>query len=131
MKVVLDTNVLFATFATRGLCDALLGACLQSHEVMLSEHILGELQEHLAAKLKMPQSLLRAIDRLLREQSLLVEPLPLPRSACRDSNDLPVLGTAVAGSVDALVSGDADLLALRDIRGVPILSPREFYERLR
>ncbi len=47
MRVVLDTNVLVAAFAARGLCEALVAVCLQSHEVVLSEHILAELNKNL------------------------------------------------------------------------------------
>jgi predicted nucleic acid-binding protein len=49
----------------------------------------------------------------------------------RDSNDLAVLGTAVAGHADLLVSGDKDLLVLREHAGIPIVTPRACYERLR
>jgi predicted nucleic acid-binding protein len=47
VKVVLDTNVLLAAFAARGLCEAVFEACPASHEIILSDHILGELQRHL------------------------------------------------------------------------------------
>jgi predicted nucleic acid-binding protein len=43
VKPVLDTNVLLAAFATRGLCEAVFEACLADHDVVLSEHILREL----------------------------------------------------------------------------------------
>ncbi len=41
-----------------------------------------------------------------------------------------MLGTAIAGGVDALVTGDADLLDPGRIGPVAILSPRAFYDRL-
>jgi len=55
----------------------------------------------------------------------------VPPGRVRDKDDLPVLGTAIAGSVAALVTGDQELLALGLFRGVAILSPRDFYGRLR
>jgi predicted nucleic acid-binding protein len=42
-----------------------------------------------------------------------------------------VLGTAVAGQADYLVTGDKQLLELGNYQGIPILSPREFYDRVR
>ena len=131
MRVVLDTNVLLAAFAARGLCEALVAACLQSHEIVLSEHILGELAEHLSDKLKMPARQTREIVELLREHADIVEPAELPADICGDPDDVPVLGTAVAGNVEALVTGDAELLRLGEIHHVPILSRRCFYDRLR
>ena len=66
----------------------------------------------------------------LRQQASIVGPAEVPPNACRDSDDLPVLGTALAAGADCLVTGDADLLALGAFRGVPILSPRACYDRL-
>ena len=40
-------------------------------------------------------------------------------------------GTASAGGVDALVTGDADLLDLKRIGEAAIISPRVFYDRLK
>lgn len=34
MKLVLDSNVIVAAFATRGLCGSLFEYCLESHEVI-------------------------------------------------------------------------------------------------
>ena len=83
MKVVLDTNVLLAAFATRGLCEAVFEACLSSHELVLSDHILGELRRHLRGKFKMPPRQVDAILALLREQATIVRPAKVPAGACR------------------------------------------------
>jgi len=137
VTVVLDTNVLLAAFATRGLCEAVFEVCLAAHEIVLSEHILKELRRHLRVKFKVPAShadqviaFLRRSLRL-REHAALVKPAKVPASACRDHSDLPVLGTAVAAESDCLVTGDRDLLDLKEFRGIPILSPRAFHDRLR
>jgi putative PIN family toxin of toxin-antitoxin system len=44
----------------------------------------------------------------------------------RDPNDDKFLSLAVAGSADYLVTGDQDLLVLREINSIPIVSPTEF-----
>ena len=131
MKVVLDTNVLVAAFATRGLCEAVFEACLASHEIILSEHILGELHRHLRGKFKMPPRQVDATLAFLREHATVVRPAKVPASACRDRTDLAVLGTALAAEADCLVTGDHDLLTLKRFQGIPLLSPRAFHDRLR
>ena len=131
MKVVLDTNVLLAAFATRGLCEAVFEACLASHEIILSEHILGELQRHLRGKFKAPGRQVDAILAYLRENATVVTSAKVPAGACRDRTDLAVLGTALAAEADCLVTGDRDLLDLKAFRGIPLLSPRAFHDRLR
>ena len=130
MKVVLDTNVLLAALATRGLCEAVFEACLASHEIVLSEHILGELRRHLRGKFRMPARQADAILAFLREQATVVSPAKVEAGACRDRTDLAVLGTALAAGADCLVTGDRDLLALKTFHGIPVLSPRAFHDRL-
>jgi predicted nucleic acid-binding protein len=49
---------------------------------------------------------------------------------CRDSDDDLVLATAVAAGAELIVTGDDDLLVLKEYEGVAIVSPRQFLERL-
>ena len=50
---------------------------------------------------------------------------------CRDSKDNMLLEAAVAGDANYLVTGDDDLLALKDFRGAKIVSPAKFLTLLR
>jgi putative PIN family toxin of toxin-antitoxin system len=45
---------------------------------------------------------------------------------CRDPDDDKFLDCAVEAKVDFLVSGDGDLLALREIEGIPIMTAGRF-----
>ena len=130
MKVVLDTNVLLSALAARGLCDAVLQGCLAAHELVLSDMILQEVLKHLPSKFKLPPAHAEEIVAFLRSQATIVTPVPVSPDACRDSSDLEVLGTAVAGQAECLVSGDEDLLVLKRYRGIEILSPRAFHDWL-
>ncbi len=133
MRVVLDTNVLLSALFTRGICEALLDALLElgTCRVVLSEHILAEFRDHAAKKFGAPaDEVERAVDVLGRRVEIVEPALPSP-DACTDPDDLPVLGIGVAGRADVLVTGDGELLALREVHGMPILSPRDLYERLR
>jgi predicted nucleic acid-binding protein len=71
------------------------------------------------------------VDRLvleLRAACDVVEPVALPLAYSPDPDDVPVLATLLAGQVDVLVTGDADLLALGS--PFPIVTPRQFVLRL-
>ena len=131
MRVVLDTNVLLAGFATRGLCEALLTLVYRDHIVILSEHILDEVSRHFSGKFKATKAQAEAVVAFLRSSSEIVEPAVVPRGTLRDKDDLPVLGTAVAGAAACLVTGDQELLSLGRYQRVDILSPRAFYDWLR
>ena len=41
MRIALDTNVLLAAFATRGLCEAQLETCLAGHDLVALAHFQG------------------------------------------------------------------------------------------
>jgi putative PIN family toxin of toxin-antitoxin system len=130
LRIVLDTNVLLAGVATHGICEGLLTLCLRDHEVILSEHILGELAEHYVGKFKATNEQADVVADLLRQQCEVIAPADVPGGAFEDADDLPILGTAAAGRADCLVTGDKRLLALGDYQGIPLLSPRELYDRL-
>ena len=88
-------------------------------------------EDILRKKLKAPATLADDIEAVLRDQ--LVVPtadalLPLP---VRDEDDAWVLASAVAGDAELLVTGGKDLLAVASDSPVPILPPREAWERLR
>jgi putative PIN family toxin of toxin-antitoxin system len=130
LRIVLDTNVLLAALATRGLCEAMLEACLVGHELVTSEHLLDELQRNLTRKFRVPARSASELVAFVREHAEDVVPAAPPASVSADAEDLPVLGTAVAGRCDLLVTGDAELVALGSIEGIPIVTPRDCYERL-
>lgn len=129
MKVVLDTNVLLAAFGARGVCETIYETCLDRHEIVTSEFILGELSRHLVDRFRVPAERQERIVALVRQQSTVVEPASVPDDACRDVDDLPILGTAVAGQAEAIVTGDRDLLTFGRFGETEIVSPREFHDR--
>ena len=126
MRVVLDANVVVAAFASRGLCEAIFELCLDSHELILSEHLLAEIHKNLVKKLRLPEKESDRVTDLLRDNAVLLEPTDLPKNACRDPDDVPVLGLAMTAEADCIVTGDKDLLVLKTFRSIPILTPREF-----
>ena len=130
MRLVLDTNVLLAGIATHGLCEKLLAVCFEDHTVVISEYILAEVAEHYVDKFKASHDQAELAVQVFRTLCEVVDPLPLLPDACRDADDLPVLGTAVAGNVAMLVTGDRDLQELVRYQNIEIVSPRQCYERV-
>lgn len=131
MRLVLDTNVLLAGVATHGICEALLTLCFRDHTIVLSEHILSEFVEHYVGKFTASQDQAAVVADIIRKHSEIVVPATLPHTAVADLDDLPVLGTAIAAQADCLITGDKELLELNTYQNIPIVSPRQFYDRIR
>ena len=131
MKVFLDTNVLASAAATRGLCADVLREVLASHDLFISEQILTELKNVLGLKFGVSQDLIDDFIWLLQRDTVLAQPAELPNVPIQDKDDLPILGAAIAAGADVLVTGDKELLKLGHIEDVKILSPRQFWEKLR
>ena len=131
MRVFLDTNVLVAAFATRGLCADVLRVVLAEHDLITGEVVLGELRDVLAKRLKLPPSTVADILALLRAQVVIPKPANPSSLPIRDPDDRWILASAVAGGADVLVTGDQDLLAIAAQAPLTILNPRGFWDRVR
>ena len=131
MRIVLDTNVIVAAFAARGLCAEVFEVCATSQTLVISEHILAEVNRAFLKKVKLPEKIVNDVTSYLREIAEIVKPDHIDTSVCRDKNDLPVIGTATKRNVDLIVTGDADLLSLKNYQGIDIITPRELWDRLR
>jgi putative PIN family toxin of toxin-antitoxin system len=131
VRVCLDTNVLIAAFASRGLCSDVLRAVLTEHDLILGEVILTEFRRVLKTKFKVPED--RIASAVAAFSTVEIVPKPAEPSALqmRDRADRWIIATALVGKADVLVSGDSDLLDVADQAPLPILSPRAFWELLR
>ena len=127
MRLVLDSNVLIAAFVARGVCSELLEYCVREHEPVTSEAVLEEVRRNLVDKIKVTAAQADQTVRLLRTRLDVVEPVALDRAVCRDPGDDVVLGTAMAGRCEAIVTGDRDLLDLVTHGDIAIVSPRGFW----
>lgn len=131
MRVFLDTNVLVAAFATRGLCADVLRAVLTDHDLLIGEVVLAELRDVLPRKLGLPIATVHEIVSFLRRHTVIARPARHEAAGLRHVQDEWILASAVAGHADVLVTGDEELLGLRKACGIPIVNPRGLWEMLR
>jgi len=132
MRIVFDTNVLIAALITvEGVCGNLVKRCAQVHTPITSEFILAELHEKLTEKFKKEASDINDAVALIRAKFVVIEPTKLEKPVCRDPDDDTVLGTALAGEAQCIITGDKDLLSLGQYKGIDIFKPNAFeaYEK--
>jgi putative PIN family toxin of toxin-antitoxin system len=131
MKIFLDTNVLASAAATRGLCADVLRLVFASHQLFISEQVLKELRTVLKFKFGVSQDLIDDFIWLLQQDTVLTEPVHVPSIQLQDNEDLSILAAAMAAGAEVLVTGDKELLHLGHIEELEILSPRQFWEKLK
>jgi len=134
IRAVLDTNVLVSALLFTGSPSQLIPAW-QAGRVrpVVSAEILEEYVRVLAyPKFKLTDSEIRG---LIEEEVLpfvdTVRARPISVPTLRDPDDLKFNACAVAAGVRWLVSGDDDLLSLRKINTVEIVSVTTFLQQLK
>jgi putative PIN family toxin of toxin-antitoxin system len=128
MRLVFDTNVLIAAFIAKGICINIVEHCLLVHYCILSDFIIEELEEKLTRKFKYSSLKTFEVINLLTSRMHIIKPSVLKNPVSRDPDDDIILGTAIAGDANCIVTGDKDLLILKKFKSIKILSPREFIE---
>lgn len=131
MRILLDTNVLVAAFATRGFCNDILQIVLAQHQLLVGETVLQELEHILASKLGVPREHVSEVVGFIREHADVVTPVEPATWPATGPADRWIAAAAIRGTADILVTGDKDLLDAAPVEGLRIVSPRGLWELLR
>jgi putative PIN family toxin of toxin-antitoxin system len=131
MRVFLDTNVLVSAVATRGLCADVLREILVSHQLVVSNPLIFELNNILHTKIGLPHVIISDFVEVLTQDAVLSENTHLLAIDISDKDDIPMLSTALNGKAELFVTGDKKLLERRKIQSMRIISPRKFWETLK
>ena len=130
-RLVVDTNVVLSALLFPGSIPSRALDKAQGSVVLASNLTRQELIE-VADRSRFDRYVEREIRRRLVAEYLratVVVDILFPIRACRDPRDDKFLEVAVHGRADAIVTGDADLLALHPFRGIAILTPAAYLER--
>lgn len=125
MRVVADTNVLVSALVfPGGAPEAVYRLALEDRiELITSRPLLAELGRVLGAKFGWDGERTEAALAQIVQVAEIVEPRETIGEIQDDPADDRVLEAAVAGKVDAIVSGDRHLLALGQWRGIRVERP--------
>ena len=132
MRVVLDTNV-FVSAALGGQIG-IISAAWQANEftLIMSNAILSEYIDVLSRpKLHLTPEVVSVVVARAQRRAEFVTPTKAITAVEADPTDNKFLEAALEGKADYVVSGDKHLLDLKTFRGIPILTAREFIERLK
>jgi uncharacterized protein len=131
LRVFLDTNVLVSAFITHGLSAEIFRIIIKEHELIIGNVVLEELQRILIEKFNMPDIQVDAILQFLNSFELVKYSDEKTPIEVRDKDDEKVLALALKSKSDVLVTGDKDLLDVREKESLKTLTPRDFFELAR
>jgi putative PIN family toxin of toxin-antitoxin system len=131
MRVLLDTNVIVSAVTTRGLCADVFRVVLSEHDLVTCSMVLREVRRILRNKFAVPEEVISEYLELISQDAIVVEPKDLPGIRIKDKDDVEIVAAAVAGKVQVLVTGDAELQSIKTIQTVRVLSPRAFWQELK
>jgi putative PIN family toxin of toxin-antitoxin system len=139
VKIVLDTNVLIAAFYkppnrpcfSRDVYDY----AVENATVYVSSYILREFREKCIKKLGFKAGFVRHLEALIKKNLRLetvrnFRSIAAEKALLRDLKDHPVADLAVSAGADLLLTWDKDLLTLKKIGAVQILTPRQCWQSL-
>lgn len=129
MKVFLDTNVIASAMATRGLCADVFRTVIEFHDLVVSPQLIGELQRILKSKFGASAETIADLVWLLRQDTLAADAIPLSDIPLKDPADIAIVSSALNGGADVLVTGDKEVVNLKKVGNVQILTPRQYWEK--
>ena len=130
MRILIDTNILISGLYFHGLPKKLLREIdLEKFKICVNEEIIAEYTDKIDNKFSKSKYIL---DKDLREKIFSsfknfnkVSDLKI----CRDPDDDKFINCAIDAKAIYIVSGDNDLLDIKNFAGIEIVTAREFYEK--
>ena len=127
MRVVFDTNILVSALVfPGGRGDAALRRIIAgTDQLVMSRAILDELLDVLSRKFARDAEELAHVAVFFAELAMFVAPKRRLRIV-QDDPDNRILECALAGRVEAIVTGDKALLALKSFKNIPVVTLRSY-----
>lgn len=132
MKVVLDTNILISALVFGGKPRTIFEhiVVLKNVTGLISKSVLNELLGVLEIKFKYSHNQLVKIEKLIKENFVLIHPRKIPKIIKEDSFDNQILAISDETPVDYIISGDNHLLKIKIYKKIPIITPHVFVNKI-
>ena len=130
LRVVLDTNVLVSALLFGGNLQEIYKAWKEGKLILIfTEETLEELTKVLHyPKFELSEEEINYLlyIEVLPYSEIVEKRYKLPEDVCSDKDDIKFLECALSGKANYIVSGDKDLLSVKEFKGIRILSPSDF-----
>lgn len=130
IRVVVDTNVIISGALFGGMPKKVLDVVQSGNvEVLMSRILKNEIIRQLQ-RFQVPEITYRVIRSMISFRARMLLPKVISRTV-RDPKDDMLLALSLTGKVDFLVTGDKDLLILRQFEETRIVTPRQFLHHVK
>lgn len=131
-QVVIDTNVWISGLIFGGKPAKIIEMFIDSSIVVVSsEELLSELRRKIRSHFPLFLPHLPLFEASVREHALIVQLGSMPINLSRDVDDNMFIETALIGNASYIISGDKDLLVLKNYKNIEIVNPANFLEQTR
>jgi len=133
IKVVLDSNILISSFFWKGPSRHIVDlAIAQKIDSITSSDILEEIESVLYEDfINVPYERIEGMVRDILSYSHLILPRKITVKGLRDIKDVKIIACALSAKADYIVTGDKDLLIIKEYKGLRIITPRAFLDKIK
>lgn len=129
IRAVLDTNIIISSVFWKGNPhEVVRRGILGEYQLVASVEILDEVADKLRVKFKFPEESIQELVDILLTRCQIVEPAS-KFDVVRDKSDNKVIECAFDGKANYVVTGDPDLLDLKEFKSIKIITAKEFLEK--
>lgn len=131
MKLLFDTNVLISTFlAFKGgnSCYDVIDHAIEHHQLYYTPFIMEEFKRVFKEDFHYPESVIDKFAAFITKSFTKANTADTVENVSRDQKDNQVLADAVTNDIDIIITGDKDLLELKNYKSIKIIMPRDYWK---
>lgn len=131
IRLVPNTNIIISSVFWRGNpFEVIRRGILGEYQLVISAEILDEVVDKLRNKFKFPEESIQELIDILMTYCHIIE-VNSKFDVVRDKKDNKIIECAFDGKADYIVTGDPDLLELKEFKSTRIITAKEFLEKVR
>jgi len=131
MKILFDTNVLISVFLAfkRGcMCYDIIDHAIENHQLYYTSYIIAEFRKVFREDFNYPETVINEFAAFITRFFIKGKTAETIENVCRDPKDDQVLADAASNAIDVIVTGDKDLLVLKNYKGIKVMMPRDYWK---
>jgi putative PIN family toxin of toxin-antitoxin system len=130
MKIVIDSNVFVSSFFWGGNPREVFERVINGFdELYITDEIIREIMSVMSSNRFNASSIeIEDYVKIIGKYSKNIASKNVPKSISRDKDDDKILQCGLDGNVDYIVTGDKDLLVLKEYKTIKIIKPKDYLE---